>query len=93
MSLPSRMAVLNYMNSHEAVDVKAVMTALKPLYGNEKQFNEELYMEHFMALEANGLVELDSYELDKDDNLIINYRINADGRDAVAKYVDKKYSN
>jgi hypothetical protein len=28
MSLPSRMAVLNYMNNNEAVDVKTVMAAL-----------------------------------------------------------------
>jgi len=93
MSLPSRMAVLNYMDKKEAVDVKTVMEALKPLYGNEKQFNEALYMEHFMALEANGLVELDSYSLDDNDNLVMSYRINNDGHEAVEKYVDKKYQN
>ncbi|WP_179949605.1 hypothetical protein [Companilactobacillus suantsaicola] len=93
MSLPSRMAVLNYMNEHDSVNVKSVMEALKPFYGNEKQFNENLYLEHFMALEANGLVELASYNLDDKENLIMNYRINDDGREAVEKYVDKKYRN
>ena len=46
-----------------------------------------------MALEANGLVELASYNLDDKENLIMNYRINDDGREAVEKYVDKKYRN
>ncbi|WP_334329083.1 hypothetical protein [Companilactobacillus sp. HBUAS59699] len=91
MLLPSRTAVLNYMFDKCEVDVKSVMAALKNDYGNEKQFNEKMYLDHLMALEANGMVEMSSYELDENDELIMRYKITDDGKSTVEKYVDKRY--
>lgn len=91
MVLPSRMAVLNHMSDDTEVDVKQVMTALKKDYGNEKQFNEKMYLDHLLALEANGLVEMTSYDLDKESELVMRYKITEDGRSTVMKYVDAAY--
>ncbi|EOL43436.1 hypothetical protein [Enterococcus caccae] len=91
MLLPSRTAVLNQMYDQKEIDVAQIMEKLKPEYGEEKQFNEKLYLEHMMALEANGLVELAKYDLDEHDNLVIYYKITDEGRATVDKYVDKKY--
>ncbi|GGC75155.1 hypothetical protein JZO66_14270 [Enterococcus sp. DIV0242_7C1] len=91
MLLPSRTAVLNQMYDQRELDVKKIMEELKPQYGHEKQFNEKLYLEHLMALEANGLVELTNYCLDDQEELIMSYTITEEGRTTVEKYVDKVY--
>lgn len=91
MLLPSRTAVLNYMFDKGEVSVKSVMAALKDDYGKEKQFNEKMYLDHLMSLEANGLAEMTSYDLDDNDELVIRYTITEDGKSTVEKYVDKRY--
>ena len=91
MALPTRMAVLNYMFDHNEVDVKEVMSALKKDYGSEKQFNDTMYLDHLLALEANGLCEMTSYDLDKNSELVMRYMITEDGRQTVSKYVDTAY--
>lgn len=91
MLLPSRTAVLNQMYDQKEIDVVQIMEKLEPQYGSEKQFNEKLYLEHMMALEANGLVELTTYDLDDNDKLVIYYKITSDGIATVDKYIDKKY--
>ncbi|ALS38409.1 DNA-binding PadR family transcriptional regulator [Enterococcus rotai] len=91
MLLPSRTAVLNQMYDQREIDVAQIMAELAPQYGQEKQFNEAMYLEHMMALEANGMVELATYDLDEHDKLVIYYRITDEGRATVDKYVDKKY--
>ncbi|MDT2599576.1 hypothetical protein P7D85_07305 [Enterococcus hulanensis] len=91
MLLPSRMAVLNHMYDTDEVDVKQVMSALKSDYGTEKQFNEKMYLDHLMALEANGLVEMTSYDLDNNSDLVMRYMITEDGKQTVSKYVDAAY--
>ncbi|WP_394523632.1 hypothetical protein [Lacrimispora sp. JR3] len=91
MLLPARTAVLNYLYGVKNADVDQIMEALKPLYGGERQFTKERYMDHVMSLEANGMVNLSSYDLDKNGELRMCYEINDEGRSAVDKYVDKKY--
>lgn len=91
MLLPARTAVLNYLYSAKESSVDEIMQALKKDYGHERQFKESLYLEHVMALEANGLACLESYKLKKDGNLSLIYSITDDGRDAVEKYVSKKF--
>ncbi|MGL6217305.1 MAG: hypothetical protein ACRC36_04675, partial [Lacrimispora sphenoides] len=59
--------------------------------GGERQFTKDRYMDHVMSLEANGMVNLCSYDLDQNGELRMRYEINDDGRNAVDKYVDKKY--
>ncbi|WP_026891137.1 hypothetical protein [Lacrimispora aerotolerans] len=91
MLLPARTAVLNYLYGVKNADVDQIMEALKPEYGNERQFTKERYIDHVMSLEANGMVNLSSHDLDKNGDLRMYYEINDDGRSAVDKYVDKKY--
>ncbi len=91
MLLPARTAVLNYLYGVKSADISQIMEALKPLYGGERQFTKERYLDHVMSLEANGMVNLSSYGLDHSGELSMCYEINEDGRNAVDKYVDKKY--
>lgn len=69
MLLPARMAVLNYLSSVENADVNEIMEAMRPLYGKERQFTKDAYLDHVMSLEANGLCSLIRYELDDKDEL------------------------
>lgn len=91
MLLPARTAVLNYLYQAGEADISEIMEALKPLYGAEKQFSEKMFMEHAMSLEANGLAEMKSYELNQNGELVLRYRINDDGRNTVEKYVPAKF--
>ena len=93
MLLPARMAVLNYLSSVENADVNEIMEAMRPLYGKERQFTKDAYLDHVMSLEANGLCSLFRYELDDKDELSLRFAINDDGRAAVEKYVPAKYRN
>ena len=93
MLLPARMAVLNYLSSVENADVNEIMEAMRPLYGKERQFTKDAYLDHVMSLEANGLCSLIRYELDDKDELSLLFAINDDGRAAVEKYVPAKYRN
>ncbi|MET3644547.1 hypothetical protein [Streptococcus gallinaceus] len=89
--LPARTAVLNYMSTVEKADVHQVMEALRSQYGTEKQFTVPLFLEHLMSLECNGYVEQVGYDLDEQQKLRIFYKINADGLDAVNKYIAAEY--
>ncbi|RFZ78376.1 hypothetical protein DS742_13600 [Lacrimispora amygdalina] len=93
MLLPARTAVLNYLYGVESADIAQIMGALKSQYGGERQFTKDRYMDHVMSLEANGLVNLQSYDLDEKGELRMRYSINDDGKATVDKYVDKKYRN
>ena len=89
--LPARTAVLNALYKADCASVEEIMASLKPEYGAERQFTKKLYSVHCMALEANGMVEMDRYELDDAGELQISYRITEDGRNTVHKYVSKQY--
>ncbi len=86
MLLPARTAVLNYLYGVESADIKEIMEALKPRYGNERQFTKARFLDHVMSLEANGLLDLKSYKLDEAGDAI-----NGDGKSTVEKYVPEKY--
>ena len=79
MLLPARTAVLNYLYG------------VKSAYGGERQFTKARYLDHVMSLEANGLLDLESYSLDEAGELSLRYVINRDGKATVEKYVPKKY--
>ncbi len=91
MLLPARMAVINYLSTVKNADVKEIMEAMRPLYGKEKQFTEQMYLDHVMSLEANGLCKLVRYELDENGELSLRFEINDDGRATVEKYVPAKF--
>ena len=81
MLLPARTAVLNYLYGVESADISQIMDALKPQYGGERQFTKDLYLDHVMSLEANGLVTLESYDLDSNGDLRMRYAINRGRKD------------
>lgn len=89
--LPARTAVLNYMSTVETADVLQVMAALQSQYGSERQFTVPLFLGHLMSLECNGYLEQVGYDLDDKQELRILYKINADGLDAVEKYIAAEY--
>lgn len=91
MLLPVRTAVLSHLYKVERANVEEIMAALKNDYGQEKQFTKKLYIGHVMALEANGLLELENYDLSDSGELRLQYKITEDGKSTVIKYIDKKY--
>ena len=91
MLLPTRMAVLNHIDKVGTENLEDVMESLKHQYGSEKQFNKELYLDHLMALEANGYLHLKNYSLGNDDELVLSFEITEDGQQAVGKYVPQEY--
>ena len=91
MLLPARMAVLNYLSTVSNASINEIMAAMKPMYGGEGQFTKELYLDHTMSLEANGLCDMTSYELDKTGDLSLRFEINDAGRDAVTRYVPDRF--
>lgn len=90
MTLPARMAVLNHLDKSGESNIQEIMTNLETVYGQEKQFTYDLFLEHLMALEANDLASLTKYELDNKDDLVLYYNITDDGRSTVEKFVPKK---
>lgn len=88
--LPVRTAVLTYLFDVKEADLNEIMSALAPLYGQEKQFTKARFVDHVMSLEANGLVEETGYGLDENNELSVRYRINAEGISSVKKYVPAK---
>ena len=48
--LPVRTAVLKFLYDKQEGDVIEIMKALKPLYGNEKQFTKARFIDHVMSL-------------------------------------------
>ncbi|RRD94085.1 hypothetical protein EII17_09825 [Clostridiales bacterium COT073_COT-073] len=91
MLLPARMAVLNRLSKVESASIEQMMEALRPEYGHEKQFNYNDYLEHMMALEANGYATLKKYEVDGNGKIILFYGITEDGKVSVEKYVPAQY--
>lgn len=87
--LPVRTAVLKYLYEKQEGDVNEIMNALKPMYGTEKQFTKERFIDHVMSLEANGLINEISHDLDEAGNLRIRYKINEDGINTINKYIRK----
>ncbi len=89
--LPARTAVLNHLAKVGEASITEIMNALKPEYGDEKQFTKAMYLEHVLSLEANGLIEMAKYSLDEKNELDLSYKINDDGQTAVKKYVPQQY--
>lgn len=87
--LPARTAVLKYLYDNDDGDVDEIMKSLKELYGREGQFTKARFVDHVMSLEANGLVNETGYELDKNGELSVRYKINDDGIHSIQKYVIK----
>lgn len=87
--LPVRTAVLKYLYDKKEGDVNEIMSALQPIYGQERQFTKARFIDHVMSLEANGLIYETGFDLDANGELAVRYQINADGISTIDKYVRK----
>lgn len=89
--LPIRARVLHYMSTTDQTDVNDVMENLKAEYGSERQFTKANFVDHFLSLMANGLIDEVDYTTDENNELLITYAINEEGKNTVNKYLPKKY--
>lgn len=87
--LPIKFAVLKSFIDEKKQSLNDIYSKLKIDYENEKQFTKENILEHILSLNANGLIEEVDMNLDKDENLIIYYRISDEGKSIVKKYSKK----
>jgi hypothetical protein len=88
--LPVRTAVLKFLYDNKNGDVNEIMKGLQSMYGTEKQFTKARFIDHVMSLEANGLINELSYDLDEKNELRVRYQINDEGINTINKYVLKK---
>ncbi|MGY3723846.1 hypothetical protein SAMN05421767_10259 [Granulicatella balaenopterae] len=91
MTLPARTAVLNEVDKAGTLSVNEAMEILKPIYGNEGQFKKDLFVEHFLSLQANDLVELSKYDLDSNQDLDLYFTITPGGHEVAQKYIPAEY--
>lgn len=84
--LPLRLKVLSYINTVPETTLEKTMHALKPEYGSERQFTEKNFMDHFLSLKENGLIDDIDYDLSQDNSLIIHYAINELGKSVLQQY-------
>lgn len=87
--LPIKFAVLKSFIDEKIQSVNEVYDKLKIDYESEKQFTKKNILEHILSLNANGLIEEVDMKLDKNENLIIYYHINDEGKLIVKKYSKK----
>lgn len=87
--LPIKFAVLKSFIDEKIQSVNEVYDKLKIDYESEKQFTKKNILEHILSLNANGLIEEVDMKLDKNENLIIYYHINDEGKSIVKKYSKK----
>jgi len=89
--LPLRLSILKEIsNSKKGHNIKTVMVALAKEYGNERQYHEPAFLDHLLSLKENDLIEESRISLDKDGKLLVDYVINAHGRESLRKYLPKK---
>lgn len=88
--LPMRFRILHFFSTVKESSIKELMNALRPEYGAEGQFNENVIGEHLLSMRAGGLIETRDIELDRDGNLVVNYAITEFGQGRL-KYLPKAW--
>jgi DNA-binding transcriptional ArsR family regulator len=89
--LPIRSRTLHFVSTMDKVCVDDLIKGLKADYGNERQFTKTNFSNHLLNLEANGLLDEVNYDLDKDGQLRVYYKINDEGINTVNRYLPKKW--
>ncbi|EOS80917.1 hypothetical protein C817_01253 [Dorea sp. 5-2] len=84
---PLNYAILKYMTEVPSACAADVINALKEDYGNYKMLKHEAVLESLMTAEANGLLEKERYELDKDQNVHIYYKVTEYGTNMIHQYI------
>jgi DNA-binding PadR family transcriptional regulator len=75
------------LKNKEGMTPHQLHNQLKPVYGNEKQCNENAIDDHLMSMKGVGLVEVKNAVEDKDNNLVVTYAITEYGAARAQKYI------
>lgn len=81
------MAILKFFTNGQEACRADVQNALKDQYSGFKAFKDKAMDEALMTAASNGLIEESRLDLDKDGNLIIYYKANADSIAVINDYV------
>nr|WP_320026646.1 hypothetical protein [uncultured Acetobacterium sp.] len=74
--LPLRFRILHLMSTKEAgVTSAEIMQELGSDYGKEKQFKKKAMEGHLISMRALGLIEVETVNVDENDELITSYKI------------------
>ena len=84
---PLNFAILKFFTDGKEHCRKDVQEALKADYSNFKAFKDKQMDEALMTACSNGLIEENRLDLDADGKLVIFYKANQDGIDAINSYI------
>lgn len=84
---PLNYAILKFFCSGEEACRKDIQEALRADYGKFRAFKDKQMDEALQTACSNGLIEESRLDMDDSGNLIIYYKANQDGIDAINKYI------
>jgi len=90
-TLPMRFRILHIISKKEDIDLKELMTALKPEYGNEGQLKESIVENHLASMRAVGMINDTKIMIDSSDKLVQRVKITEYGQSRLA-YLPKSWS-
>ena len=90
--LPLRFRILHFLSKMESGCVNDVYEGLKPEYGSERYYDREGMKEDLMAMKENDILDEDRLEMDGDE-LLIYYKVNAEGENLLKNYLPKEWRN
>ncbi len=87
--LPLRFRILHYASKKDAFNYLDLIKDLKEEYGNDGQFNKGMMTLHLDSLRAVGMIEEADVDFDKNNELLVNYRITDYGRSRLSYLPDE----
>lgn len=84
---PLNFAILKFFTDGKEYCRKDVQDALKADYSGFKAFKDKQMDEALMTACSNGLIEESRLDLDENGALVIYYKANQDGIDAINSYI------
>ena len=87
--LPLRFRILHYASKKDAFNYLDLINDLKQEYGNDGQFNKGMMTLHLDSLRAVGMIEEADVDFDKNNELLVNYRITDYGRSRLSYLPDE----
>jgi len=87
--LPLRFRVLHYASQKDTFTYLDLLRDLKEEYGNDGQFNKGMMTLHLDSLRAVGMIEEADVDFDKNQELLVQYRITDYGRGRLSYLPDE----
>jgi len=87
--LPLRFRVLHYASQKDTFTYLDLLRDLKEEYGNDGQFNKGMMTLHLDSLRAVGMIEEADVDFDKNQELLVQYRITDNGRGRLSYLPDE----